>query len=207
MDMAALINLCVVVRTVRNKLYRMVRYSLTGSIALVFLIPQLLVVEVARAEDAVGAPTIRHAELIPDATLRGAVADYYLSEWKHDWAATYDYRRREFQDLVPFHVYEKIMKRGSVGVALREMKILRVTETSSDLVGASVEIEIRFFEWVTNQDRLEWECGTDPACRTGRTISDPTFNTVWIWRDNGWKCLECGRRITYSLNSRMVLSE
>jgi len=176
-------------------------------IAFVCMILTAIGIGHGNAADVPDPPAIRNADLIRDLQLRDSVADYYWSERKHDWAATYAYRRKTFQETVPFDFYVKEMESGSDGVDLQGLEILRVTKTSSDWVGPSVEIEIRFFEWVTNQQRLEWECASDPACRNGIVVSGMTYPTVWIWRDGRWKCLDCGRWVTYPSNARFVSSE
>lgn len=146
---------------------------------------------------------VKNAQLIADSQLRAAVEDYYMRESTRDWRATYGYRRKEFHDLVPFDAYVKTMESDSAGVTLEELEILEVTEKTVRGVGAAMEIGILFREYVTEGTRLKLACQPARDCSHG--VSTKTKSaTLWIRREERWKCLDCGRWATFGLNLRMV---
>lgn len=140
-------------------------------------------------------PEFRGLEAISDTELRNLITRYYRAETRHDWAATYALRRREFRGIVTFARYKKEMERGIKGWALLRIDILKVSPRGD----TDLEILMRFREKI---DAAVARKLFDGKSNPGGMNSNE--HTVWRRGKGGWEPLALASRSHLHSNHRIV---
>lgn len=143
-------------------------------------------------------------ERLDNAILKEAVIGYYISEFHNEWEKTYGYRSSTFKKTIPYDMYRNRMHEDSEGWILYEVDILSYSFEFDKKIEENVYLlDISFTDEITNPAAIierNWSesYGTGKRYRT-------TNQTIWVFREKRWLCLDCGRRLHMTLNMRFTM--
>lgn len=129
-----------------------------------------------------------------------AVTEYYIAENKKDWLTTYYFRTDDFQNIVPFSVYNTAMSASGQDVYANTIEIIAAEYGIDEYLGDPIVIvSMRFVDQFRgNRDGL---IGLE--IDSSKQLYENVISTIWIKENKEWRCRDCGVRLHFDLNGRM----
>lgn len=150
------------------------------------------------------APVFIGLARLDDSALRDAVKSYYTFEFQRDWQNTYTYRSNTFRSTISYDTYSRRMQEDSSGWSLDQVNILGyISEYDVNIEDEIFIIEIAFIDEIVDAAAIveRNRAGTFHNGKRYTTVEQ----TIWAFRPNGWKCLDCGKRLHMTFNARFTM--